>query len=246
MSGLANGRLLVSAAVSGGLLAALTGGALAAQLGENPKGVALARAEVRAVSRVHTMIYTQHGYMTLHSRLGKTTASASWNWGSTTVPRGWVRASEHVTVELRDNHVLWTRDVATPNCASGSCANVPIILVTDRSGTFVTWGSPSSHTCFDTATGPFAKVGEVYQRMYGTYAAPVAHGRHVNLTSTYPWFRHNQPTRETDTLSRATDLPVSVHIHVGAKGRYPGLTVTQKLRYARAKRPPDVNRCSGG
>lgn len=207
----------------------------------NAQAISIARAESRAYSRIHTVQYTETGFIEMTSLEGKS-SYFHFSWGQTTLTPGWVWATEHGIVVLSHGRVVWWRDDLTPpSCTSGFCHQVPVELLSEHSGAYYAFGSATSHTCFGRLSGSQpVTVGAKWNRVVGHFAAPVYGAGIVKLTYTYPWGK-GRTARETDTLSASTHLEKSGRVVISG-GHTFHFTFAKP---AGARSAPKVNLCSG-
>lgn len=198
-------RGVVGFAVVGLLVVAATAFAAAKATG-NRRAIAIARAEVRAYNRVPAIQYRETGYIEMITEDKR--VLFDFAWGQTKLHPGWSWATEHGTVALRRDHVVWWRDDLTPPRCTGSgvCHRSPVEIVSDHRGAFWTFGDASRHSCFARMRGPQPfRVGSQLDRVGDAhFSAPRFGSGTVTLTYSGPWGKIT--ARETDTLSRRTDL----------------------------------------
>lgn len=120
-------------------------------------------------------------------------------------------ATEHGVVALNQGRVVWWRDDLTPPPCTrvGVCHDIPVELLSERSGAYYAFGNAAKHTCFGRLRGnqPVA-VGAQWNRVTGHFSAPVLRPGVIKLTYTYPLGK-GESARETDTLSSRTHLLTS-------------------------------------
>lgn len=196
----------VGIGVVGLLVAAATAFAAAGATG-NRRAIAIARAEVRAYDRVPAVRYRQTGYIEMIDT-GGTRVSFEFEWGQTKLRPGWAWATEHGTIAVRRDHVVWWRDDLTPSrcIQAGVCHRLPVEIISDRAGAFWTFGDASRHSCFARLDGsrPFTVGRQLDQVGDAHFSAPRFGSRTVTLSYSFPFGKLT--ARETDTLSRQTDL----------------------------------------
>lgn len=225
-------RWAITAVASTLPLLLFTSAAGAATATGNPKAIALARAEVRAYSHVPSLTYTETGFVTMFSQLGKPSVF-QWRFGSGEVPANWVRATEHVKIGLKKGRVAWWQDNLTPPaCGVGICQQ-PAELVLDKAGAFFAFGTGGKHlTCFSPLSGtqPY-KIGEPFEALIGSFKAPVRHGSNIVLRSSFP-FGSTARATETEVIGAKTHLVKSWHISVSRSTTgSPAFTYRAKVSY---------------
>lgn len=228
------------------LVSAVT--ALAAAPSGDQQAIKLARAQVRAYSRIPALSFTRIGFAAMRDAEGST-SFFDWTWGQGVVPHGWAKATEHALLGVLGGRVAWWRDDLTPApcTAPGFCFRIPVELAGERSGQFVAFGSASNHTCFSPLNGSTPiQVGARVDTVGGRFSAPVRRGGSVRLTYVFPWRGlATQPATETDMLSARTLLDQSGRIRVArgpGRGR-PAFTVSYSESYPAQAVPPQINRC---
>jgi hypothetical protein len=217
---------------------AATAAAAIGQTGD-PRATALARAEARAYTRIPVEVYTQKGYIQMTDEEGRS-SYLRFEWGRTKLNPGWVWATEHATVALRAGRVVWWRDDLTPPpCTkAGLCHQVPVELVSNRTGAYSAFGNATTHTCFARLKNTAVVAGSQWNSPEGDFSAPVFGPGIVKLTYSFPLAK-GVTARETDTLSSHTDLVRSTYTvaanHVfRSSATYP----------AHAPAAPKVNLCA--
>ncbi len=231
--------------LAGGVVLLLGGAASAFAAGGptgNSKAIAIARAEAHAYTRIPVETYTENGFIEMTDQEGKT-SYFRFNWAQTKLAPGWVWATEHGVVALSHGRVVWWRDDLTPpTCtAVGVCHQLPVELLSERSGAYYAFGNADRHTCFGRLDGnqPVV-VGGRWSRVTGHFSAPVFGAGTVKLTYTYPDGR-GRTARETDTLFSRTHLEKSGQIVING---------SHTIRFstgqpANAPNAPKVNLCGG-
>jgi hypothetical protein len=208
----------------------------------NPKAIAIARMEARAYTRIRVETYTETGFIEMTDQEGKS-SYFHFNWDQTKLAAGWVWATEHGVVVLNHGRVVWWRDDLTPPPCTGVgfCHQIPVELLSERSGAYYAFGNAANHTCFGRLRGDQPVVlGAQWNRITGHFSAPVFGPRVVKLTYSYPSGK-GKTARETDTLSSRT--------HLESAGRTV-ITGGHTIRFstghpAKAPRVPKVNMCAG-
>jgi len=241
-------RLVAIAILS---LLATTATALAAAPSGNQHAIALARAQLRAYSKIRAVSITQTGFASMIDQEGKT-SYFDWTWGHGVVPPGWAKATEHELLGLRNGRVAWWReDLTPPPCTgAGICTRIPVEIVGERSGTFYAFGSAGKHTCYGDLNGTTPNVvGAHFDLVVGRFDAPVRRGGTIRLTYAYPWFGlATQTATERDTISARTLLLESGRVKVarGPGSSRPAFTYrfTDHVP-AKAPRAPSINLCHG-
>ncbi len=236
-------RLRVLVATGAAMLTA-AGSAVAASAGGNAQGVAFAHSQIGAYRKIHAETVSETGFVEMNALLGRTSVF-DWQWGSGRIPHGWVRATEHAVVALKNDRVVWWLDELTPPaCRVGLCVQESVEVVVSHKGGFFAFGTPARHTCFGKLRGSTpVQAGAQWNEPHGTYSAPVNHGSDVLLTYTYPW--GHQTATETDRVSRATRLDLSGVIRISGGG-LPAFTVHFANGHpAKAPAAPLVNLCRG-
>lgn len=208
----------------------------------NPQAIAIARAAVRAYARLRVETYTETGFIEMNDLEGKS-SYFNFDWGQTTLARGWVRATEHGIVALSNGHVVWWRDdLAPPPCTGiGACHQIPVELLSERRGAFYAFGNAARHTCFGRLRGKQpVDVGEQWNPQNGHFSAPMFGPGTVKLTYTYPYGK-GRTARETDTLSTRTYLLESGRVAIDGR-------ITTRFSSghpSNAPKLPKVNLCTG-
>lgn len=224
-------------------IAAPAGVALGAVMNSR-SGRAEYKLEARALDGVHTITVRQSGGAWIDADQGNP-PRAGWYWLAGRAPSGFVRAHAVGTVGAGHGRVLWSRVELIPNCKfnDDTCMDNPVVIVSDRSGTFFAYGTLSDHTCFGTATGPYAKRGSALSGSAADddFDAPRSDGANVKLTYSFPYGKGR--ITETDTIARSTDLPRRSFYAVSAIGHAPAFTSKVSYRYSKATAAPKVNRC---
>lgn len=217
--------------------------AVAADVGGDPQGIALAQQQAAAYEKVPAETVVERGYVAMNDAQGRT-SFFEWQWGSGTIPRGWVHATEHQVVALRNGRIIWWRDDLTPPaCHRALCSVQPVDVVIDRRGAFFAFGDANRHTCYGVLHGSTpVKVGAPWFTVRGTFSAPVTQGSNVALTYTYGW-GSRQTATETDTVSQATLLDLGGMIHVTGGGMRAFTVRFSNAHPATAPAAPRVNRC---
>ncbi|MHB1567929.1 MAG: hypothetical protein ACYC0H_01880 [Solirubrobacteraceae bacterium] len=217
----------------------------AASVGGNAQGIALATRQVKAYGKVPAETVVERGYVSINDAEGRT-SFFQWQWGSGTLPRGWVHATEHAVVALHAGRIVWWRDDLTPPpCHVGLCGEQPVDVVINHKGAFFAFGTAARHTCYGRLRGSTpVSVGAPWSVVRGTFSAPVTHGSTVALTYSYPWGK-SQTATETDEISSKTLLDQSGVIHISGAGQ-PSFTVRFTNGHpAKAPAAPKVNVCHG-
>ncbi len=205
------GRTWLWLAVAGPWLSATAVAWAAAGPTGDPQAIALARAEARAYTRIPAETYTQNGFIEMSDQEGSR-SYLSYLWGQARLRPGWAWATEHGTIALSHGRVLWWRDQLTPPpCrAAGGCHQIPVELVAERAGAFWAFGDSASHTCFSPlrrGSTPVT-VGQIADRIFGRFSAPVPGNGTVTLTYAFPYGR-GATMRVTDIDSTSTHLTLS-------------------------------------
>lgn len=176
----------------------------------------LAERALEAFSRIPAYTYAERGFFQM-STVGGKTRSFSYYYGYGALRPGFVWASEHGTVALRDNQVIWWRDHLTP-LAGGR--EVPVELVANSQGVFSAFGNASHHSCFSRVQGtvPFPYGGAAYS----------SNGRYENgnspLRSVYRWWQTNQLASESDVIA-SSGLITSGRVSVAPGSGLAGFTI---------------------
>ncbi len=201
----------------------------------NKKAIAFARAEVAAYSHVPSLTYTERGFATMYATLGKQSVF-QWRFGSGEVPSGWVKATEHVKIELSKGRVAWWQDNLTPPPCHSFCIQQPVELVLDKAGAFFAFGPSKGAkkplTCFSPLSGtqPY-RLGQPVESLFGDFKAPIRHGSTVLLRSTYP-FGSTAHASETEAVDAGTHLVESWRISVSRSTTgSPAFTYSAKVHY---------------
>ncbi|MGH2871200.1 MAG: hypothetical protein ACRDL5_01925 [Solirubrobacteraceae bacterium] len=232
-------------AVIAWMLGASATAVAATQVRGNPQGIALAGKQVTAYAKIDSETVTETGYVAMTDGEGRS-SFFQWQWGSGSLPHGWVPATEHAVVALRHNRIVWWRDDLTPPACHGkSCSEVPVDVVIDRKGAFFAFGSARHHSCYGRLRGSTpVKIGTPWAAAHGDYQAPVTQGSDELLTYSYPWGPHQTAT-ETDTISQMTLLDARGVIHVAGGGVAPLTVRFTNGHPAKAPKAPVVKLCTG-
>lgn len=232
---------LVLAAAASGLAAASPAFASPAYSGPvqgNPQGVRLAERALEVFSRIPAFTYTEQGFFQMNTVAGKT-RSFSYAYGYGALQPGFVWASEHGTVALRANQVVWWRDELTP-LANPSGHEVPVELVANSQGVFSAYGSASRHTCFSRVQGsvPYPYGGAAYS----------SNGRYANgsspLHSIYRWWQTNQLASESDVIDPSGQI-TSGRVSVAPGSGLAGFTIDFTNSFpSSAGAAPRIDLCS--
>lgn len=200
----------------------------------NPQGVRMAEGALAAFSRIPAFTYNERGFFQLNTVLGRT-RSISYYYGYGALRSGFVWASEHATVALHDDQVMWWRDDLTP---SGGGA-VPVELVANSRGVFSAFGDAAHHSCFNRVQGsvPYPYGGAAYS----------SNGRYLNgtspLRSVYRWWQTEQLASESDVIA-PSGLITSGRVSVAAGSGLAGFSVNFSNAFPSTAGPaPQVNLC---
>jgi hypothetical protein len=205
------------------------------------RGIALLRAENRALTHVHTLVLSETGGNWINADQGHP-PRAEWLFTTARAPAGYVPARVEGRIGARDGHVLWTYINLLPECAKGhQCFQEPVIVTSGPSGTFFAFGTFANHTCFGSARGPYYAPGRSLASVGKVVRAPRASGRYKALSYTFRW--GTRTASEVDTLSPRTDLPRRAITRFPAGRSYPTFAIRASYRYAPAMPQPSVNQC---
>lgn len=203
----------------------------------DPQGVKLAEHTAELFSSIPALTYTEQGFFQMNTVAGKT-RSFSYYYGYGALRPGFAWASEHGTVALRANQVLWWRDELTPLANPGG-HEVPVELVANSQGVFSAFGNASHHTCFSRVQGsvPYPYGGEAYS----------ANGRYENgsspLRSVYRWWETNQFASESDVLA-PSGLITSGRVSVAPGSGLAGFTFSFNNAFPSSAGPaPRIDLC---
>jgi hypothetical protein len=221
-------RFLIGIAGTAALIGAATAGASPNGATGNAQAIAFARSMQSAYDHVAGIDYTQQGYATLRSAIGKH-SFFNVTWGSGTVPTGWVSATERAVVALHNGAVVWAQDELTPpRCtAATACATQPVEIVEVKAGSFWRFAvSGAQFHCFNKlpSEGLSFPIGSPWISVGGDYTPLVQHGTTVTSRFSYLWST-NQTATETDTVSASTKLISAYRVTVSkGKAKQPGFT----------------------
>jgi len=224
------------------LLSFATGVAIAGGPSGNARAVAFARSVVRSYGHVPGISYTQRGYSVMEDRIGPG-SFFGWSWGTGYAPSGWVAATDHVTVGLAADRVLWVRDDLTPHCGK-ACGVVPIEVMITRAGDF--W-RPKASACYRKFHGSPYKIGSAWiSLLSGHYGPLTRRGGSVLTHFSYRWGAGRTAT-QTDVIGAASRLIRSYRVSVspGSGANQPAFKFSADYdNLARAPSEPKISACS--
>lgn len=212
------------------------------------RGVALAREVERALKHVPVIAYRQTGFVSMYSTLART-SKFDWRWGSGTVPAGWVKATEHITIGMRKGAIAWWRDILTPPSCSSKCIQQPVEIVLDKAGAFYAYGpyAKGRITCFNHLKGTLPhKLGEPFYTAFATFSKPSKRGGSLVMSSRYTWGKAHAQEREV--ISPHTHLLERFAVKVSKAGNgSPAFAFKGEMHYpSHAPKPPHVKLCHRG
>jgi hypothetical protein len=222
-------RRTAAAAIAGALLVAVPGIALGAGASGDPATIRYVRAVAATTNALPAIQLVQTGYMAESATVGAPT-SFSYRWGYGTVPSGWVRSTETITVAQHLGRVVWAIDVLTatkPGChaATGCPQLTPIELFVTRVAAFAglvdkPHGSVGCFVREPMANVPYRAGGRWFTPV-GDFRPMVQRGNQVLVTVTYSW-SDGQHVVERDSIDAGTKRFTGAGFHVG-KGTKPGV-----------------------
>lgn len=212
----------------------------------NQQAISLARSVAARYRTVPAVRETRRGFAVFTSAIGRR-SYFQWYWGSGTVPRGYVHATEHVTAALHDGRVVWAQEVlAPPRCGSGLCSTVPVEIVVTHAGQFWRFDVRGrAFRCFRHLLGSTpAPYGSPWVTVTGHFDPPVRRGGTVKDRYTYSW-GPGQTATEVDTILAASRLVVSDMVAVSRGGpKAPAFRFSTRFEnLRRAPAAPKVPRC---
>jgi hypothetical protein len=210
----------------------------------NRAAIAFYRAAAARNNSVAIQRFLRRGYMSFYALVGRT-SSFGYLYARGTVPRGYVRATEHLTYAQRRGRVVWASDVLTPPACHSFCVQFPLELVADAHGRFARFlkAGAVSH-CWVTlrpgSTLPFAPGGANFAT-FGRFLPLLRRGQTVIARSVYRWSQ-TQTARESDRFAAASKLWEGTVVHV-SRGRGKGqpaftFTDTDVRNLSRYQGPP--------
>jgi hypothetical protein len=172
-----------------------------------------------------------------------------------TVPAGYVRAVEHITIANDGGRVLWVSDDLVPvGCSSKvehSCLPVAVLLFSGG----VVWHFGSANlgpegSCWGTvsqgAVDGYTRAGVAYgYDLYGHFRPMRGEGGTEVVTSTFPWGTTQQAT-EIDTVAVATHLPTEGEVRISAGPGRAAFSYRWTDHWLSALMPvPHITACNG-
>ncbi len=221
------------------LLACATGAraALSAPKG-NSQAIAFQRAAATVYRRVPGLTYTVTNFVSMQSLLGQQ-SSFAWAWGFGYVPSGYTKATERITVRLRNGRIVWGEDDLIPSClhSPAGCVDMPVRVVVDRAGAFWAFNdprAPASVTCFGRLRSNKTPIGRIGQAWINgphgiDYLPLVRRGDMVLLRYSYAWGA-SQRAIETDTYTAAKRITAyEVSVSRGVASNEPAFRVFARV-----------------